>query len=163
MSDRAHVTDIEAIERYRSKLVVFLEKASQVLDEVSEEVKRTRIWLQTEQRLRLEHNYKRKQKDLELLEAELFTARLSNLQNAKTGAQMQVNQKRRELRELEDTMRAVSAWLRQFDSRVEPQARKVEKLRSLFDTEMVNALRYLAESAKLLRSYTGDGPPPSPG
>ena len=124
MAEKAHVTNLEALEQFRSSLVVFIEKASVILEEASEEVKRTRIWLQSEQKLRLTHEMKRKQKELESAEQELFTARLSNLQQTKTGHQMVVNKKRREIRDLETKMRAVSAWLRNFDSKVEMEARK---------------------------------------
>lgn len=165
MSDHAHVTDIESIELFRSKLVLFLEKAGRILDEASEEVKRTRVWLQSEQKLHLQQTMRRKKKDLDLLQQELFTARLSKLTNTKTGRKQLLQKKQREIREVENTMRAVAAWTRNFDSRVEVPARKVEKLRQLFETEMVNALRTLKESAATLRAYsasagrTGTGKP----
>ncbi len=159
MSDRAHVTNIEALERYRSSLLLFVERASLILDEVSDEVKRTRIWLQSEQRMKLEHEMKRKQRDLEMLEQEMFTARLSNLQNAKTGLTMQINKRRREMRELETRLRAVAAWLRNYDSAVEPEARKVEKLRHMMDTDTKHALQFLSEAIRNLDAYTsGESP-----
>jgi len=159
VSDRAHVTSLEALERFRSQLVVFVERTNAVLDEVAEEVKRTRIWLQSEQRLHLEHEMKRRHRELEMLEQEMFTARLSNLQTAKSGAQMQIDQKRREIRDLEETMKAVSAWLRNFDATVETEARKVEKLRHLLDYDGVKALRFLAEALRHLEAYSsGEGP-----
>ena len=154
MSDRANVANLEALERFRSNLTLFVERANSVLDEVSEEVKRTRIWLQTEQKLRLTHEMKRQRRDLEMLEQQMFTARLSNLQNAKTGQQMQINKKRRDIRELEEKMRAVAAWTRNYDSTVETEARKVEKLRHLLDSDMVNALKFLSEAVKNLDAYT---------
>jgi len=154
VADRANVSDIEALERFRSSLVLFVERANSILDEVSEEVKRTRIWLQTEQRTGLEREMKRRRRELESLEQEMFTARLSKMQTAKTGAQMQINKRRREIRDLEDKMRAVAGWLRNFDSTVETESRKVEKLRYQLDGDMVKALNFLAESAKQLRAYS---------
>ncbi|MEM9281644.1 MAG: hypothetical protein AAGA96_07460 [Verrucomicrobiota bacterium] len=153
MADRAHVTDLEALERLRSQLVLFMERASLILDEVSEEVKRTRIWLQSEQRLKLEHEMKRCQRDMELLEQEMFTARLSKLQNAKTGLEMKINRKRRDLRELETRMRAVASWQRNFDSTVETEARKVEKLRHLMDADMKRGMEFLSGSIRNLDAY----------
>ncbi|MEM9016606.1 MAG: hypothetical protein AAGC68_06300 [Verrucomicrobiota bacterium] len=159
MADRARVNSIENLEQFRASLVLFVERASLIVDEVSEEVKRTRIWLQTEQKLRLTHEIKRKNRKLEMLEQELFTARLSKLKNAKTGQQMQINQVRRELRELEDKTRAVASWLRNFDSNVETEARKVEKLRFLLDSETRRALTLLGESVRLLNEYASGGTP----
>jgi chromosome segregation ATPase len=144
------------VDRFRSSLVVFLERAGLILDEVSDEVKRTRIWLQTEQKLRLTHEIKKRNRDLEMLEQALFTARLSNLKNAKTGQQMQISKKRRELRELETKMRAVSMWLRDFDSKVEVEAMKVEKLRHLIDSDMRKAVTFLSEAIRLLEDYSSD-------
>ncbi|MEX2579724.1 MAG: hypothetical protein WD342_11755 [Verrucomicrobiales bacterium] len=159
MSDRANVTDIEALERFRSSLVVFIERVEFVLDEVSEEVKRTRVWLQTEQRTGLEREMKRRRRELESLEQEMFTARLSKMGTAKTGLQMCLNKKRREIHDLERTMRAVAAWLRNYDSTVETEARKVEKLRHVIDTDMAKALVFLSEAARQLRAYaSGDSP-----
>ncbi len=153
----AHVTNLEALERFRSSLVLFLERANLVLDEVSEETKRTRVWLQTEQRLKLAQETKRRERELERLEQELFSARLSDLAQKKTGAQMQVNQKRRELRELEETRRRADAWLRNYDSTIEPEARKVEKLRHHLDTDMARAVVFLTEAVRQLDAYaSGD-------
>jgi hypothetical protein len=153
----AHVTNLESLERFRSSLVLFLERAHLILDEVGEEVKRTRIWLQSEQRLKLTLEMKRLHRELETLEAELFSARLSDLAQKKTGAQMLVNQKRRETRELEDTQRKVAGWLRNYDSIVETEAKKVEKLRHHLDTDMVRAVGYLNESIRQLNAYSSGG------
>jgi len=153
----AHVTNLESLERFRSSLVLFLERANLILDEVGEEVKRTRIWLQTEQRLKLALEMKRIHRELEMLEAELFSARLSDLAQKKTGVQMLVNQKRRETRELEETQRKVGGWLRGYDSIVETEAKKVEKLRHHLDTDMVRAVTYLKEAIHQLNAYSSGG------
>lgn len=152
----ANVTNIEALERFRSSLVLFLERAGFVLDEVSEEVKRTRIWLQTEQSVKLGHEMKRRQRELEQLEQEMFTARLSDLARKKSAVQMQINKKRREMGELEGKIRAVKAWLRNFDSVVETRARQAEKFRQQIEIEMARAVIVLTESVRQLRAYAED-------
>lgn len=163
MPDKANVASVEGLDRFRSNLVVFLERAGSILDEVGEEVKRTRIWLQTEQKMRVTQRIKMESRKLEMLEQEMFTARLSSLSTAKTGAQMQINKKRREIRDLEDKLKAIAAWARNFDSTVEVEARKVEKLRFLLDGEMKQAMSFLAESIRLLEEYASAGLPPSAG
>ena len=45
MPERAHVTSVDALELFRSQLIVYLSKARPALDEVSAEVVRTRVWL----------------------------------------------------------------------------------------------------------------------
>lgn len=155
----ANVTSLEAIARFRASLVLFLERAALVIDETGEEVKRTRGWLQSEQRIKLQQLRKRHERELERLEQELFSARLSDLAQKKTGAQMLVNRKRRELRDLEETERKIVAWSRNFDSTVEPEARKVEKLRHFIDTDMARAVSFLAEAIRQLDAYATDGNP----
>ncbi|MEM7697696.1 MAG: hypothetical protein AAF236_04750 [Verrucomicrobiota bacterium] len=156
MADRAHLTDLEALERFRASLIVALERFSGVLDEISEEVKRTRFWLQSEQRQVIEQAMRKCQRQLEMLEAELFSARLSNLKQAKSGHQMKVNQKRREMQEIELKGRELKAWGRNFDSTVEPEARKVEKLRHYLDHEMGRAANQLTETIRLLSAYASE-------
>ncbi|MDB3939360.1 hypothetical protein N9406_00220 [Verrucomicrobiales bacterium] len=160
MADKANVASVESLDRYRSNLVVFLERVSSILDEVGEEVKRTRIWLQTEQKLRVTQRIKMESRKLEMLEQEMFTARLSSLRTAKTGAQMQINRKRCEIRDLKDKLKAIAAWSRNYDSTVEVEARKVEKLRFMLDGEMKQAMSFLSESVRLLEEYTSAGLPP---
>ena len=156
MAERANVTDVEVLERFRSSLMLFIERSNASINEVSEEVKRTRIWLQSEQKLNLDREMWRKKKDLEQLEAEYFSARLSKMAQKKTGIQMMINKKRREIREIEDKLRAVSAWLRHYDSKVEIEARKVDKLRSMLDSEMGRAVQFLNVAAKNLHDYSSN-------
>jgi hypothetical protein len=51
MPERAKVTSLEALETSARKLIVYRDKASRVLDEVSDDVTRTRVWLETSARL----------------------------------------------------------------------------------------------------------------
>lgn len=155
MADKAHVTNVEVLETFRTQLMLFIEKANRSIEEVSEEVKRTRIWLQSEQKLKIQHEIKRRQKEIEQIEAEYYSARLANATERKTGIQMQLRKKKEQIRELEEKMRAVQGWLRHFDSKVEVEARKVEKLQSVLDSDMSRAVQFLNESAKALHDYSG--------
>lgn len=161
MAERANITDIQVLDRFRSQLLVFIEKASSTLDEVSDEVKRTRIWLQTEQKLNLERETRRTQKSLEQLESEFFSARLTDASERKTGLQMQMRKKKQELRDLEKKIRAVQAWLRNFDSTVEVEARKVDKLKHMIDSEMKQACQFLNQAAQALADYSNQSIPPT--
>jgi len=158
VSKKAHISDLEALERLRSALVLYLERVHGVLDEVGEEVKRTRAWLQSEQPLRLGHELKRRQRELELLEQELFTARLSGLREAKSGLHLRVNKKRREIAEIEAALRRTARWSRDYDSVVALSARKVEKLRGLLDIEGARGVRNLGEMLRMLAEYASTIP-----
>ncbi len=154
MADKANVTDVDVLERFRTQLMLFVEKATLCIDEVSEEVKRTRHWLQSEQKMTLEREMRTKQKKMEMVEAELYSARLTDANERITGIQMQMRHLKQEIRDLETKQRALQAWNRHFDSKVEVEARKVEKLQSVLDSEMSNAVKFLNEAAKALHDYS---------
>ena len=50
MADRAQVTSVEALEAFRSALVIYLSKARPALEEMANEVARAKQWLQNDQR-----------------------------------------------------------------------------------------------------------------
>ena len=54
MAEQAKVTSLDALESFRAKLIVFLSKSRRSIDEVSDEIRRTRNWLQGEQRVHWE-------------------------------------------------------------------------------------------------------------
>ena len=51
MSEQAKVTSIDVLESFRAALIVFLTESRRSLDEVTDAVRRTRMWLQQEQRV----------------------------------------------------------------------------------------------------------------
>ena len=65
MPQKAVVTSLEAIEDFRSNLVLYLSKARPALEEASAEVFRVRSWIQNEQRAFWEAQVRRRTKELE--------------------------------------------------------------------------------------------------
>ena len=51
MPHSAKVTSFEALDAFKASLIVYLEKAGCVLDDGSDDVVRTRIWLQSDRQL----------------------------------------------------------------------------------------------------------------
>ncbi|MCP5519763.1 MAG: hypothetical protein H7A45_21190 [Verrucomicrobiales bacterium] len=155
MADRAKVTSIEAVESFRTRLLVYLEKAGNALDEISEEVRRTKGWLDHDRRDFWQRETVRRAKVLEQRQQELFSARISGLAEATQVQQMAVQKARRELQAAEDRLRQVRRWVRQYDSRVDPLAREVEKLRGVLGQEMRQAEIVLRETVRILDAYAG--------
>ena len=58
------------------------------------------------------------------------------------------------MRELEETGRKIAGWLRNYDSTIETEARKVEKLRHHLDTDSARAIIFLTEAIRQLDAYT---------
>ena len=72
MPDRARVTSLEAIEAFRAKLIIYRDKAGRVLDEVSDEVTRTRVWLQSDRRTYWQSQVERRTRELQQRQQELL-------------------------------------------------------------------------------------------
>src|SRR5262245_33981287 len=125
MPDRARVTSLEAIESFRAKLIIYREKAGRVLDEVHDEVTRAPVWLQTDRRTYSQSQVERRGRQLQERQHELFSAKLSTLQDASTLQQAAVQKARQVLRDVESRLQLVQQWNRQFDERVEPLAHRV--------------------------------------
>jgi hypothetical protein len=154
MPERAKVTSLEAIEAFRSRLIIYRDKAGRVLDEVAEEVLRTRVWLQSDRITFWEGQIRRKHKELEMRQQELFSAQISGMSDASFVQQQAVQKARRALNESEDKLRLVKSWNRQYDQRVEPLSKQVEKLRHNLTHDLAQGVAYLDQVIKTLAEYS---------
>ena len=55
MAAAAQITSVESLEAFRASLIVYLSQVRPLLDEVGNEVSRTRLWLQNDQRQFWDH------------------------------------------------------------------------------------------------------------
>jgi hypothetical protein len=167
MPERARVTSLEVIESFRARLIIYRERAARVLDEVSDEVIRTRVWLQSDRQNFWQNEIRRLTREAEQRQQELFSAQLSGLLEASVLQQAAVQKARRAIRGAEEKLKQVKQWQRQFDHRVEPPARQVEKLRHTLGHDLGQAVAWLNEMTKTLSAYAelspsaGTTPPPS--
>jgi hypothetical protein len=153
MPDRAHVTSVDALEAFRSSLIVYLSKARPTLEEVSTDVQRMRSWLEGEQRVYWENEFRRRSRALQEAQAALFSARLSRMSEASAAEQMAVQRTKRALEEAEGKLRVVKQWNRVFDNRVDPLVKQMEKLQTVLAHDMVQAVAYLAQAINTLKAY----------
>lgn len=158
MPERAKVTSLEAIEAFRARLIIYREKAGRVLDEVGEDVIRTRVWLQTDRVTFWEGQIRRRQKDLEMRQQELFSAQISGMRDASFVQQQAVQRARRAIQEAEGKLHIVKQWNRQYDQRVEPIGKQVEKLRHNLVHDLGQAIAFLTEVTKTLADYAEISP-----
>jgi len=161
MPQKAHVTSVDALENFRSNLIVYLGKARPTLEEVSAEVVRTRGWIQNDQRTSWEAEARRRAKLLEQAQAALFSARLSNLRKETSAEQLAFHRARRAMEEAEAKLRTIKQWNREFDNRVEPLVKQTEKLHTVLANDMIKAVAYLTEAIKTLTAYSETAPPAS--
>ena len=153
MPERARVTSLEAIESFRAKLIIYRDKAGRVLDEVSDEVVRTRLWLENDRVAFWQSEIKRRGRVLEEKREELFSAQMSGLRDASYVQQQAVVKAKQALRDAEERLNIVKQWARQYDQRVQPLGRHVEKLRHSLSHDVGMAIAWLAEVTKTLSDY----------
>jgi hypothetical protein len=159
MPERASVTSIEALEDFRSKLVVYLSKARPTLEEVTADVLRTRVWLENDQRLRWEAEVKRRTRLFEQAQQALFSSKISNLRPESSAEQLMFHRAKRALDEAQQKLRVVKQWNREYDNRLQPLLKQTEKLHTILAHDMGLALAYLTEAITALNAYAEAGLP----
>jgi hypothetical protein len=159
MAERAQVRSVDALESFRSHLILYVSKARPALDEVSADVARTRMWLEDEQRTHWENEVKRRRRAMEEAEAALFSARLSTFREETSAEQMAVHRSKRAFDEAESKLMVLKKWNREYDNRVEPLLKQMEKLQTVLARDMVLAIAYLAQAINTLHAYAKVGPP----
>ena len=162
MAGHAHITSLEAIEAFRANLIIYLGRARAATEEVGSDIQRAKMWIQNDQRRNWEHERKVRGKKLEAAQNELFSARLSTLQQATTVQFMARQRAEREVREADEKLAVLKKWDRELENRSEPLLKQVDQLQSFLTTEMPRAVSYLTETIKILEAYA-DVPMPGGG
>ncbi|HVM48203.1 MAG TPA: hypothetical protein VMU04_09250 [Candidatus Acidoferrum sp.] len=153
MPERAHVSSIDALEAFRSSLIIYLSKARPALDEVNADVMRTRIWLQDEQRTHWENEFRRRYRALQEAQAALFSAKLSSFRESSSVEQLMLHRAKRAFEEADEKLRVIKRWNRDYDHRVEPLLKQMEKLHSVLGHEMSMAIAFLTHAIDKLHAY----------
>ncbi len=153
MAEQAKVTSVDALESFRSSLILFVHTAHQHLDGVGDDVRRTRNWIQNEQRMHWQGELRRRSRTLDLAEQELFSAKLSGLRDNLVAQQNAVRKAKAAVTEAEEKLRAVKFWTRNFDHEADPLLKRLEGLRLLLDHDLPKAISYLLQAQKTLESY----------
>lgn len=165
MSLPVAVHSIEALERFRSALVVYQEKAMAVLHEIGYEVGRTRRWVQDERLGFWKAEIRRIERSLDDAEQQLFRAELSEFRDTPSAEQRQVRRLREAKRAAEEKLRTTESWAREFETRVGPLVKPVERLRSELEG-VSHAIHSLSGMIKALEDYANAArpgvPPPAP-
>lgn len=153
MSNQVTVTSIDALESFRAALIVFLTKARRSVDNVGDDVRRTRVWLQHECRLRWETEVRKQQKALDQAKAELMNAKLSSLIDSVGMHQAAVFKAKRELAHAEEKLRNVKRWNQHFESLADPLLKKVDGLRQFLDHDLPKGVTFLVHAQGTLEAY----------
>ncbi len=159
MPDRAHVTSTEAIESFRAALINYLGKVRPILEDASDEARRTRDWLQADRRIHWENEVRRRARKVEEAEQAVFSAGLSNLREVSSAERAAVLRAKRALAEAEEKLRLVKRWQAGFDHQAQPLLKELDQLRNLLGQDMPKAAAHLAQVIRKLDVYTGEPAP----
>jgi hypothetical protein len=160
MAERAQVTSVEAVDSFRADLIVYLARARAVLEEASDDVLRTRLWVQNDQRRLWEQEARVRYRKLEESRAELFSAQLSKFHESTALCLMAVQRAERANREVEAKMAVLKKWDREMENRTDPLVKQVTQFHGFLTTDMKRAVAYLEQVVKALEAYAGV---PTPG
>lgn len=153
MTRPAQVRSIEALDAFRSTLVVYRDQAGRILDDVHHDAIRTRTWLETDAQLHWRHLIRQRAKLLAQAEQELLTARLSGHPEAVQDRRMAVQRAKTALAEAETGLAHVQHWLRRYDTEVLSRLKSVAQLRILLANDLEQALGFLAGATTTLAQY----------
>ncbi|HXE42506.1 MAG TPA: hypothetical protein VN516_05735 [Candidatus Baltobacteraceae bacterium] len=163
MAEQAKITSVEAIEAFRAALIIYLNNARPALEEVSAEISRSKSWLQHDQHRFWENESRNRRKKLEEAQQELFSARISNFQEATSLQQMAVNRWQRSVREAEEKIARLKKWDRELENRSEPLLKSAEQFQTFLTTDLPKAIAYLGQVVKTLEAYSGVSAPAKTG
>ena len=153
MADQVNVTSIDALEAFRSTLILFVAKARRSLDEVGDDVRRTRGWLEHDRRTHWGREVARRKKMLSQAQQDLMSAKFSELHDIIQVREAAVAKAMRELSEAEGKVERVKGWIRSYDSRSSPLVKRLESLSSVLDHDMPKAISYLVAARTTLEEY----------
>ncbi|MEN9576335.1 MAG: hypothetical protein RL514_4190 [Verrucomicrobiota bacterium] len=162
----ARITSVEAIAAFRADLLVYLDAARNAVDEVSEEVGRTRAWLQDDRGRHWAQQVRRRTQELQERQQELFSARLGKRENLQAEL-VGVRRAQQALEEAESKVKAIKQWLRDYPVEIEPLARHADLLRHTLVTDMGKASVLLSQTLATLHAYaelkvpSAEVPPPA--
>ncbi len=153
MAAPAHVSSIEALEAFRSHLVVYLSKARPALEEAQAECARTRAWIEGDRRQFWDSELRRRQRRLDEARQELFSARLSSLHGPASALQMEVHRAERAVREAEGRAAGVRRWGREFSNHADPMVKQLEQLHHFLTADLAVAVAELGQAVATLQAY----------
>ena len=156
MATQARVTSIDVLETFRAALIIFITKARRAADNATDQARRMRAWLQTDQRMHWEGEIRRQKRTLDQVVQELYSARLSHEPGVIAARQLAVRKAKRVVEEAEGKLKNVMRWNQNFGVAADPLIKKVDSLREFMDHAMPDAIAYLANAQKSLEAYAED-------
>jgi hypothetical protein len=152
--NEARVRSLDALNAWRSSLIVFRTKAGRGVGQVGEEVRRMRQWLETVQRPHWEMEIKKRSRKHDQAYQELISARFSTLRGTLMVQEQAVRKAKAALQEAEDKWRKTKRWIQDFDRVLEPLVKKLENFDYFLEHDMAKAIVLMEQLTRSLEGYT---------
>ena len=165
MPGQAQITSVEALEAFRSDLIVFLTQMQPVLDEVGGELVRMKYWLQNDHRQTWESQARQHSNQPAGRGASRAFPTRQTLTFAgvfQPATQLVTQRAQKAVHESEQKLTALKKWDRELENQAEPLVKQVEQLQSFLANDMRRAVTYLTQIIQTLEAYT-DVLPSGPG
>jgi hypothetical protein len=153
MAIQARVTSTDALEMFRAKLVIFISKARVSVDDATDEVRRTRVWLQHDQPMRWQGEIRQRTKKLDQAQHELRNAQFAAQEAAIQTRQAAVNRAKQALAEAEDKLRRIKKWNLNYDNIADPIVRRLDGFRQFVTDDLPKGVAHLRNIQKALEAY----------
>jgi hypothetical protein len=149
----ANVRSSDAIEAFRSRLIIYVSKVRPLLDQAQDEVIRTREWIRTDRRQYWESELKKRKRHLEQTEQALFAAEFSNLRETTSAELLAVERAKRALADAEEKIRILKRWSLEFEHRVLPLLKHLERLQTTLSNDLPKGIEYLRHIIQAVDAY----------
>jgi hypothetical protein len=149
----ARVRSLDALNTWRSSLIVFQTKARRGVSQVTDEVKRLRQWLELEQRTHWEMEIKKRSRKVDQAGQELLTARNSTMRGTLMVQEQALRKAKAALAEAEDKLRRTKRWCQDYDRVVQPLLKKLENLHYYLEHDLPKAVHLMAQLTRALEGY----------
>jgi hypothetical protein len=153
MPTTARVTSIHAMTRFHGALRGFSSKARICVDDVSDDVRKVRQWLEHDRLPHWQHQIRERHKKLDAARQEFFTAQLSGVGADTHLQQAELNRAQRAVAEAERKLTVTRKWIREFDTVVGPVKRQLDKMDAIIIGLLPRAGARMNEMIKALESY----------
>ena len=153
MGVQAKVTSVDALDAFRASLIICVTKARTAVDAVRDRVRRTRNWLQNDQRVHWEGEIRRRQRKLDQAVQDLYSARMAKMTGAIAIREAEMRKTKAAVEEATLKLRNVKKWNQNFDAAADPLVKKLDGLRDFLDQEMPDAITFLYRVRDILEAY----------
>lgn len=153
MADRAKITSADALEDFRASLLVYLSKVRPALEEMSEEARQTRAWIEYDRLPFWLAEARRRKRALEDARQELFSAELRNKGESKAFQKMAVERALHAFRETEEKLVVIRRWIREFENLSAPLVKQIDQVHWMVSTDLKQATVYLGRVVEAVEAY----------